>query len=39
MVIIMLTVFIVAMVIVYGLSALFPEKDEPFNDPYDRKSK
>lgn len=35
----MLTMFILAMVLVYGLSALFPEKNDTFVDPYDRKKK
>lgn len=36
---VMLTLFILSMIVVYGLSALIPEKDDDFVDPYDRKSK
>jgi hypothetical protein len=34
----MLTLFILCMIVVYGLSALFPEKNDG-PDPYDRKKK
>lgn len=36
---VMLTLFILCMIVVYGLSALIPEKNDNFVDPYDRKKK